>query len=772
MRNHPYLCSVIATTAWIVILAFCASRSAQAQLSTPPAVKEVQIGFSGKYKVGFWTPVRVTLSAGDAALRGHLELTVLDSDGVRTSFSDPQIIEIPAAAETVIQQYVKIGCLGSSLEVKIRDSQGSVIVRRLFSSSSFSSPLPSSAKLTVIVGRSIGVDAAIQLRQIRGRGDGNIWDSILLKGTTLLPQHWWGYEGIDSMVITTSQQNLLAALTPKQAEALVMWVRMGGRLVLCVGRRGDEIFGSPSRFQTFSPGTFQNVMGQEGTIPLAEFSGLLTIAGIRQTLKGLQVSYFSEVPKLHVISQEQVILRPRTSKISVPTIMRKPFGFGQVVILAFDPDEPPMDSWLGRARLIEHVLIGQFDERSPANEKELLSQASQVGFDDLVGQLRIALEQYQGITLVAFSWVAALVVIYILLIGPGDYFFLKKVVRRMHWTWLTFSLLVLGFSAIAVVLAAQWKGARVHINQVDLIDIDFTNQRPAETDSPLPSDRQQPALVRGTTWVHLYNPQAELIDLALSPQLPGEEIQPAKVLFTWQGLPGQGLGGMDQRPAPSLFGSAYTILSAPPPSSSIASAMAAMPIAASSSKSLTGRWWGQSQIGSVGNLQVRHYPGKIDDNPLEGEIRNPLNIELSDCVLFYGKSAYVLEHSLAAGQSLVLRGENYPPSINRRLKRVFTDGAIDRPTMWNAADTDVPRIIEMMMFYKAAKGRSYTRLSHRYQGFLDMSDHLAMGRAILTGRAAQPSSQISLNGDPQSDNYDSRWTFYRLVIPVKRVEMK
>ena len=45
--------------------------------------------------------------------------------------------------------------------------------------------------------------------------------------------------------------------------------------------------------------------------------------------------------------------------------------------------------------------------------------------------------------LVPFWLVAGLIVVYILLIGPGDYFFLRKLVGRMEWTWLTFPLVVL-----------------------------------------------------------------------------------------------------------------------------------------------------------------------------------------------------------------------------------------------------------------------------------------------------------------------------------------
>ncbi len=67
------------------------------------------------------------------------------------------------------------------------------------------------------------------------------------------------------------------------------------------------------------------------------------------------------------------------------------------------------------------------------------------GYSDLAGQMRSALDRFTGVRQAPFWLVAGLIVAYILLIGPGDYFFLRKVVRRMEWTWLTFpSIVVLG----------------------------------------------------------------------------------------------------------------------------------------------------------------------------------------------------------------------------------------------------------------------------------------------------------------------------------------
>ena len=89
-------------------------------------------------------------------------------------------------------------------------------------------------------------------------------------------------------------------------------------------------------------------------------------------------------------------------------------------------------------------------------------------------------------------------------------------------------------------------------------------------------------------------------------------------------------------------------------------------------------------------------------------------------------------------------------------------------TPWQTGDRDVSRILEMMMFFDAANGSSYTGLSNDYQGYLDLSRALKSGRAVLVGRAAEPAAQLEIDGEPLSEEVMQHWTYYRVQIPVKR----
>ena len=60
----------------------------------------------------------------------------------------------------------------------------------------------------------------------------------------------------------------------------------------------------------------------------------------------------------------------------------------------------------------------------------------------------------------------------------------------------------------------------------------------------------------------------------------------------------------------------------------------------------------------------------------------------------------------------------------------------------------------MLMFFGAAGGRAYTRLSHSFQGYVDMSRHLRTGQAILVGRSKAPASVLTRDGQP----WPTTWT--------------
>ena len=192
-------------------------------------------------------------------------------------------------------------------------------------------------------------------------------------------------------------------------------------------------------------------------------------------------------------------------------------------------------------------------------------------------------------------------------------------------------------------------------------------------------------------------------------------------------------------------------------------AISDLPIEVSGTKSLFGAWWALGEP-SAGQRLTANVHGL-----LTGQLTNPLDCELTDCMVLYENWMYPVSGTLSPGEAVTFDGVS-PRNLEWHLSRRRVVDSKDVGTPWDRASVDVPRILEMMMFYQAAGGAAYTGLTHRYQPGLDLSEHLRTGRAILVGRSPTAGSRLG----PQPANWDPsrvrQWTFYRVVFPVDRSE--
>src|SRR5262249_32836989 len=137
------------------------------------------------------------------------------------------------------------------------------------------------------------------------------------------------------------------------------------------------------------------------------------------------------------------------------------------------------------------------------------------------------LEQFEGVPVISFGWVALFILLYILVVGPLDYLFLKKVVKRLELTWITFPTVVIAVSAAAYFTAYHLKGSELRINKLDLVDVDL-----------------QTARAYGRTWFSLFSPRIQKYTIGVE---PGERwaapadggVEPATIV-TWFGESRQG----------------------------------------------------------------------------------------------------------------------------------------------------------------------------------------------------------------------------------------
>lgn len=727
-----------------------------AQQPQPPEFVGISVGFADRYKAGVWTPVELTLRGGSQRVTGRVSVTVADNDGTACEVESAAPCQVLPGQNTSVTLYVRFGHAdNTSLHAQFHIDGGKPVSKTFETSleadtEHFRDALTGSPSqgLIVHVGRnSATVEEVASLNKVQGQPR-----MVVARVTDVdrLPARWYGYEGVDTIVLSTSRPETYRTLTPESGriQAIDQWVRLGGKLVLCVGSQGDEILHKGSPLAQFAPGQFDRM------VTLRQTSALETYAKSANPIPSSESGGKGgfRVPKLSKVEG-----KIEASEADVPLVVRAPHGLGQVIFVAADLDQAPLGKWADR-RLFAARLLDQPTSDQATEENNL---AMQYGFSDLAGQLRSSLDQFTGVHLVPFFAVALLVVVYILLIGPGDYFFLRHIVGRMAWTWLTFPLIVLLFTGGAYVTAYWLKGNQLRIHQVDIVDVDAAGR------------------MRGSSWFNVFSPRMETFDLSIEPRMPGGKADGkvdakslgkapdgARSLIAWMGVPGDGMGGMyrgaSRGGGPTLWNGHYGI-------SPSLDKIEGVPIQVWSTKSFTSRWWTDSPS-STKPVES----SLVEEEPiLTGTITNKLDIPLVRCFLAYDRWAYQLD-TIEPGGSVELS----PTSRRQELQTLVTgrEEVVNNQPMkhvapvYNPSSRDPMYVLQEMMFFDAIGGARDTGLSNDYQGFVDLSGLLKAGQAILVAfppdRSEHCGARVLRDGKPINTGQDQHTTVYRFVLPV------
>jgi hypothetical protein len=719
---------VLGVLCLVVALAGCRASAVD---TAAVQIGEVAVGFNGRYKVGLFTPVAVTLTSPQRDVRGQVKLVTHDGDGVLTEFPGPTVVL--GQGETVVARWMaRFGRLSSGVRVTFTCDDGSQTTR-VVGAESFPQALDSSQQLIVQVGSNAALAQALTTGSLPGEMHVARVDDV-----RALPEQWCGYEAVDWLMLNTGAPELYGALTPEspQAAALDAWLRRGGRLMLFAGRNAEALLGSGGRLASFVPGTFQEMAPLSGLTQLEAYSGGAAIGGPRD--QRLEAPRLREVRGVQEVRQD-----------NVPLVVRSAHGLGEVVFVGLDFDLPPLATWERRGEFLARLLTRGDRGSRQSDGGTIGARLTHLGIVDLAGQLRGALDQFQGVQVNSFLLVALLGLGYLLLIGPADYFVLKRLLRRMEWTWVSFPLLACGFLVLAWLLTRATLGQPLQVNQAEVVDIDMAV-----------------GLTRGTTWFNVYSPRGDAYDLRLEvhpPTVEGPAPRDVDVILSWWGLPGSGLGGMS---------SPHATAAAAPLKGTYAHAdelsrLQHVPLRVRSSQSFVARW---STPGAAGLAIDVH---RSADGLPRGTITNMLDVPLRQCLLAYGNWSYTLEE-LAPGQTVVierdLQRRELVDELQGRFLAVFDDRHLRSQTLsreYNPRSLEVPYILRQMMFYQASGGAEYTGLQHRYQPFVDLTGQLHVGRGIFVGLAEQPASTVAVERDGHRLPAPGRqWTYYRWVFSL------
>jgi hypothetical protein len=687
----------------------------------------VALGIAGTHRTGEWTPVTVRLpSAGAASVR----IAVEDPDG-------QFVASPPVAAEgdgTTFRTCVRPGRPLARVRI-LPEGQGSGAVESIESLSGHTAP--STTPLLLVLGN---VPAAASAARLVA-GEEVALETIHPEAPAdVIASDPRDFDCFDAAIVcgTTVSQ-----VPPSTVEALDGWVRRGGRLILSAGASAMTLADSEGPARSWLPGTDLRLvpLRRAGAIEaFARASGLT----VRIPAAGLMVPRCAAPALMAGV----IDVFEGASANDLPLVVRRAYGFGTITWIGIDIDEPWCAHWNGSDRLVAALLGGrrEADTVAPATTDATRR------VPDLAGQLRVALDTFPSAKghpasqPVPFEIIAGVGILYCLVLYPLDWWFVRRS-GRPWLSWLSLPVAAGGFAAAAWSLGAAWgRDAPPRARAAGIVDIDTAS-----------------GLVRGSEWSAVRSPANGTLSIAAAPAVTFDLRQP-DVAVSWFADRGLGFGGVDALMAhPSLAAGDYSY------GDSLAT-LEGVPIAAASSRLFEATWTATAPDTLAESSLTRDPRGL-----LSGRVTSQLPVPLEACWLVHGGWLYDVGR-LDPSATYDTEAGRGPRSLSAALTRRTAIRDRDRAERWDAAHTDIARILEVAGLHAAAGGTTYTGLLPGRLGRLDLSPLLAADRAVLLGTVAdEPLTawKVAIDGasTPSAITVErTAPTVVRVVLPVRTTE--
>ncbi|WP_146601988.1 hypothetical protein [Novipirellula aureliae] len=708
--------------------------------------------------MGHWTAIRLQQAGPEQGFANIHSVQTEDGDGVSVEYVQANQQKTSEAAARSPWAYAIPGSQEAPLIVETsEDSPANARIVTRFPADTASSnadstrEVPLSMPWIVSLGEPLGVDAIGANALLRRSA------SVAVSNITSadqLPDRSIGYDGVDLVMIGGSGLETLGRMNANQQHAIQQWIVGGGRVFLMLGE-------SLPQMQSAAPWLVDLIPTPDGRASETLMNVQMDPSAIETftSTQTLLTPYAGvNLPKG---AGETIVIGRTNRRVSTPVAAEYVVGFGKLTVLAADLDRAPFADWPQRLEFIMQLTKDLVEPDEPA----LGSKNRGTAFDDLAGQMRATLDRFPNQRRFSFSVVSLIVLSLIALVGPLDYLLINRLFGKPLLGWLTFPLIAIGMSAFLVLQARPIAGSsdkdRMPINRVEFVDIDSQSQQG-----------------ESLAWSVLYSHDARRLNLS---SVPGESLDQlstnvSSILTSPFGFPGRSFGSIQvtgenaRLPTYQVEFNAEDSSTLGSPERGLNSNMIAMPLAPRSSKSIASRTKFQP---NVSNELVMYRRGGSE--LLQGELVNPLGVDLLNGMLVYRNWAYLLPTRFPAGGRIESIESLRQKNFRRQLSRQRALESSTETQLWDATMFDDPgRVAEMMMFHDVVGADRYTTLRSEVLSSLDFSSLLTGERCLLIGRLAQPFTQLQslepnpeAKADPVTELEAQNLTLLRLVIPVE-----
>lgn len=450
---------------------FCALLAIAAALTTSAAPKDnLQfdpfIGFNNEVREGGWFPVVFEIENDGPTFTGTIELSGGDYGSQQTRITT---VELPTnTRKRIILPAFGAGRYGMQWSARLLDERRRVRAERTAIPTSVATS--ESIMLGCLPLAFSGMPAfpelknSHEIRLVTARIDLDHFPD------TPLP-----LEGLDALYLSSDKA---VNFKPAQAEALVNWVRGGGRLIFVVEQL-SHVNGAPW-LQQFLP---MELTGTETRKVQAAFESWL--ASPLQTVQRPAIKRQTNPARQNRFQTDEHIYRNQpadpafkdaempvvtgtvrdgAAMLSVegaPLMVQAARGKGWVTLMTFSPEREPFKSWKNRTWFWGRVM-------------EVPSHIFEGGsfnyggwsVDEVFG----ALLDSRQVRKLPVGWLLALLVVYLIVIGPLDQYWLRKINRQML-TWITFPAYVALFSLLIYYIGYRLRAGETEWNEMHVVDV-------------------------------------------------------------------------------------------------------------------------------------------------------------------------------------------------------------------------------------------------------------------------------------------------------------
>ncbi len=451
-----------------------------------------------------------------------------------------------------------------------------------------------------------------------------------------LPTEAAAYESVDLIWVPMGIDSLgndLAKADAAQLKALAAWLAQGGRMVLAASplegklAQLDQAMAKAwgASWIDARPGASEKLSEPK------RLDRLYRWLDTRKPFEAMQVEriqHWTPGPTAMPLAVES---GSEASPRSITPLVESPSGQGAVLLCGFALEGKPLEGWRGESDFYRRTLqwAGALRSVVRTGDTEAISDPFAAGMAQLLGT-------FPGVILFSFGWILLAILLYMLVIGPLDYWIVDRKFKRPDLTWFTFPAV-----ALLIALAIPWlvgatKGQDLRINRVDLIEYDLASPRPQ---------------VSGMSWLSLFTPTEGRRTVEAS---PNEAWLGASSASAAKALPAQAKvlpwSGSFSGPIFTGGGSAYVDLVEDAAGSLHPEGI---PMRVNTDQAFQSTWQAGLERSQAPLLaEVRHPRG--NPNQLVGNLTNRLPVAIESPILAYRGRFYPLESNLLPGESAIL----------------------------------------------------------------------------------------------------------------------